>query len=186
VGVHRLAVLAVLIVPAIATAEPDPGDFYATVAGCTCGAGVSGAPGHGGLGFDLAAAARYGDWWFRGALTDMQMWINDSGNILVPRVGIERRTYDNPHASVFFGIDAGLVTGTGTPEDSDTNNTLSGFVVMPRVGVEGGGEHIRIRFEIELGVGYGHAVEPEVAPPQPMTVSGKLTAGALMLGFTVR
>jgi hypothetical protein len=185
-GVQRIAALAVLLAPAVASAEPDPGVWYATVAACGCGAGVRGEPGHGGFGFDVAAAGRYGHWWFRGALTDMQMWMNDPGHILLPRVGVERRTYDNPHASAFFGIDVGMVDGTGSAEDTNDPVTIRGAFVMSRAGIEGGGEHVRIRLSFELGLGYGHAVEPEVAAPQPASASGFLTAGALLLGFTVR
>lgn len=184
---HRLAALAVLLVPAAASAEPpSPGDFYVSVAGCACGAGLRGGPGYGFVGYDLALGVRYDDWWFRGALTKFYFSQGDDGQIVEPRIGIERRTYDNPHASAFFGIDTGFVTGSGLHEDATGPSTIRGGFVMPRAGIEGGGEHLRIRLSLEIVLGYGHAVDVQDEGTPVVDTRGFMDGGNLELGFTVR
>jgi len=187
VGVHRLAVLAVLIVPAVASAEPpSPGVFYATAAGCLCGAGVRGVPSYGLVGWDLALAGRLGDWWLRGALMRTQFIQGTYGYMYEPHVGVERRTYDNPHASAFFGLDAGMLTGSGGYEDSIGDSKIRGGFVMPRAGIEGGFEHVRIRLSLEVVLGYGHAVDVGDTPDQTVDKTGFMRGGNLELGFIVR
>jgi len=181
---RRLAVSAVLLVPAVASAEPDPGILYATAAVGVGGVGVSGARSVGGPGFDLAAAGRYRGWWIRVALTEMVM--NLDGKLSEPRVGVERRTYDNPNASAFVGIDAGILSGAEAVEDTIGPTTLRGGFVMPRGGVEAGGEHVRFRFELDFPLGYGHDVEAQECPDPPRTSTGFLRGVTLLLGFTVR
>lgn len=186
VGVYRLAVLAVLFVPAIARGEPpSPGVVYATAAVCVCGAGVSGNS-YGFLGWDLALGARVGDWWLRGALTRTQFIEGTYGFMYEPHAGVERRTYDNPHASAFFGLDVGMLTGSGPQEDAAGDSTLRGGFVMPRAGIEGGFEHVRIRFSIELVLGYGHAVAVGDPGTPVVDATGFMKGGNLELGFTVR
>jgi hypothetical protein len=184
VGVHRIAVLALLVVPAVATADPYQGVFYVTAAVSVGGIGVRGTQGYGGPGFDLAAAGRYGDWWFRGALTEMAM--NDDGKLTMPRIGIERRTYDNPNASAFGGIDVGYLSGEDAVEDTSGSTTLRGPVVMPRGGVEIGGEHVRVRIELDFPIGYARDVAAQEYPNPPITTSGFLRGITFLLGFTVR
>ena len=176
--------LAVLIVPAIASADPDPGVFYVTAAVGVGGVGVSGATSYGGPGFDLAAAGRYGDWWIRAALTEMAM--NEDGKLTLPRIGIERRTYDNPNASAFAGIDVGYLSGEDAVEDTIGPTTLTGPIAMPRGGVEIGGEDVRFRFEIDIPLGYGTSVEAGDCTTPSRTSRGLLRGFTLLLGFTVR
>jgi hypothetical protein len=189
-GVHRLAVLAVLLVPAVASADPpdadppDPGVFYVTAAVGVGGVGVSGARGYGGPGFDVAASGRFGDWWIRAALTEMAM--DEDGTLTEPRMGVERRTHDNPNVSVFGGFDAGYLSGSDAVEDTLGDTTLRGPFVMPRGGVEVGGEHVRFRFELDFPLGYGRSVEAQACPDPPRTKDGFLRGITLMLGFTVR
>lgn len=184
-GVHRLSVLAVLLVPAIASADPDPGLFYATAAGCVCGAGVSHSS-FGVVGWDLAIGARVGDLWLRGAVMRTQFIEGTYGFMYEPHVGVEHRTYDNPHASAFFGIDVGMLTGSGPHEDAVGNSSLEGGFVMPRAGIEGGFEHLRIRFALEVVLGYGHAIEVGDGTAPNVDVSGFMKGANLELGFTVR
>lgn len=186
VGVYRLAVLAVLLAPAVAGAEPpDPGVLYATAAGCICGASVSGNT-YGVVGWDLAIGARVGDLWLRGALMRTQFIESTNGVMYEPHVGVERRTYDNPHASAFLGLDVGMLTGSGPHEDAIGDSSLRGAFVMPRVGVEGGFEHVRIRFSLELVLGYGHAVDVGDGTTPTVDAKGFMRGGNIELGFTVR
>lgn len=186
VGVHRLAVLAVLLVPVVASAEPpDPGALYGTAALCICGAGVSGNS-YGVVGWDLALGARVGDLWLRGALMKTQFIDSTTGFMYEPHAGVELRTYDNPHASAFAGVDVGMLTGSGPHEDAIGNSSLRGGFVMPRVGVEGGFEHVRIRFAIEIVLGYGHAIDVGDGTTPTVDAKGFMKGGNLELGFTVR
>jgi hypothetical protein len=57
---------------------------------------------------------------------------------------------------------------------------------MPRAGIEGGFEHVRIRLALELVLGYGHAVIVGDDTTPTMQASGFMKGGNLELGFTVR
>jgi hypothetical protein len=179
---HRLAFVAALLAPAVGAADPDPAHVYVTAAGCLCSAGVSGGRSDGVIGYDLAAAARYGDVWFRGALTVSTMTLELPGHMIEPRIGVEIRTHDNPTAAAFYGVDVGLLDGSGLQEDEPDPATISGGFAMARGGVEIGGVHVRLRVALELLAGYGHAVDPA----DMFDKRGFLRGGNLSVGIIVR
>jgi hypothetical protein len=173
--VHRLA-LAVLLVPAVAAADPDPSRVYAA------GALLVGYVGeHGGPGYDLAASVRIGSVWYRGALTEL---VDSEGRVLEPRAGVEIRNHDNPNVSPFVGLDLGYVDGLRTLEDLSFDSTLRGAFAMARGGVEFGGEHVRFRIELDLIGAYAHTVEPE--NDQPVSQTGFEHGLNFGLGLIVR
>jgi hypothetical protein len=155
---------------------------YFAAAGCVCGASVNGVRGGGGVGYDLAAAGRYGDVWFRGAVTVETMSLELAGHLIEPRIGVELRTHDNPKAAAFWGVDAGIVDGSGLVEDEMSERTIRGGFAMARGGFELGGVHVRVRVALELLAGYGHGFDPGV----PATASGMMRGGSLSVGFIVR
>jgi hypothetical protein len=175
--VRRLALAAVLLVPAVAAADPDPSRIY--VAGGLFAGRVGE---HEGYGYDLAAAGRVGDLWLRGALTRL---VDAGGGVLEPRVGIEIRNHDNPNVSPFLGLDVGYVDGSRTIEDSNVDSTLRGAFAMARGGIEFGGEHLRLRFEIDLIGAYARTVEPDQAD-QSLSQTGFQRGANVGLGLVVR
>jgi hypothetical protein len=187
VRVHRLALVVVLLAPALAAADPAPGTVYASVAACLCTAGVRGTPTYGEFGYDLALGVRVHDVWIRAAFARSQFVDGTTGTFVEPRLGIEHRTYDNPHASAFFGLDTGFVTGSGYWEDAYDKSTLTGGFVMSRGRIEGGSEHVRVRVVLEFLLGYGHAVDrPGDTPAGTTDRTGLMRGVNLNLGFTVR
>ena len=74
----------------------------------------------------------------------------------------------------------------GLHEDAYGPSTIRGGFVMPRVGIEGGGEHVRIWFSIEVVLGYGHAVDVQDPGTPPVDARGFTPGVNYELGFTVR
>lgn len=183
VGVRRIALLAGLLCPAVALADPDRSSFYGIAAvgfnGVSAPSGVEAQ--YGGFAWELAVAGRWRDLWFRGAVTDGQMFMNSNGHILEPRIGVEFRTRHNANAAAFVGIDAGRVDGWSDDEDGG-QDTVKGWFAMPRAGIELGGTHVRFHLAFEILVGYGTA--SNVGPAGSGT--GRLGGGNLMLGLSVR
>src|SRR5438067_1699997 len=132
------------------------------VNGVTPPSGVQGT--YGGFGWGAAGAVRWQDLWFRGAVTDGQMFMNTNGRILEPRVGVELRTLQNANAAGFVGIDLGRLDGWADDDESAGQFTVHGWFAMPRAGLEFGGSHVRFHLAYELIVGYGSASDP--APAQ--------------------
>jgi hypothetical protein len=153
--VRRLALVAALLVPALAAADPDPSRIY--VAGGLFAGRVGE---HEGYGYDLAAAGRVGALWLRGALTRL---VDADGGVIEPRIGVEIRNHDNPNVSPFLGLDVGYVDGSRTVEDTTFDFTIRGGFAMARGGIEFGGEHVRLRFEVDLVGAYARTVEPDDA-----------------------
>lgn len=182
-GVRSIALVAVLLCPAAALAEPDQSSFYGMAA---VGFNAVGAPSgvkaeYGGLAWELAMAGRWRDLWFRGAVTDGQMFMNTNGHIVEPRIGIEMRTRHNANAAAFAGIDAGRVDGWADDEDGG-QDTVKGWFAMPRAGLELGGAHVRFHLALEVLVGYGTSTNVGAAG----SGTGRLGGGSFMLGLSFR
>jgi hypothetical protein len=181
--VHRLALVVVLLCPAAALAKPDQSSFYGMAA---VGFNRVNAPSdigaqYGGFAWELAVAGRWRDLWFRGAVSEGQMFMNTDGHILEPRIGVELRTRSDANAAAFVGIDAGRVDGWAD-DDYGGRDTVKGWFAMPRIGIELGGTHVRFHLAFELLVGYGTSTS--VGPAESGT--GRLGGGDLMLGLSVR
>jgi hypothetical protein len=176
--VRRLVVVALLLVPAVASAE-DPSRVY--------GAGslvLAGFAGKGGPGFDLTAGVRYRALWIHGAFTAISMDPSEAGGHLYePHLGIEWRTYDNPTAAVFWGFDAGLADGSAPIEDETDPLVVRGAFAMARAGLEIGGVHARLRLAIEVLGGYARVSDPTESP---MTQRGFQPGMNIDVGVTVR
>ena len=88
--------------------------------------------------------------------------------------------------SAFGRFDAGYLSGSDPVEDTRGDTTLRGPFVMPRGGVEVGGEHVRFRLELDVPLGYGRYVEAQECPDPPVTKDGVFRGFTMMFGLTVR
>jgi len=70
------------------------------------------------------------------------------------RVGVEARACRRDGlACAMVGLDAGAQQGVWRSSDADRTETVTSVVVVPRIGVDAGGEHIRVRAGLELAEG---------------------------------
>lgn len=177
---HRLA-LAVLLVPALAAADPSPGRVFGEAALLTGDMARMG-----GLGYDVAAAGRIGDLWLRGALTMLVVGVDEDGRVIEPHLGIEWRTLQRSNGAVFLGLEAGFVDGKAYIEDASFDRTVRGPFVMTRGGIEIGAEHLRVRLAVELIAGYVHTVMPDETLENPIDETGLRPGANITVGLIVR
>src|SRR3569623_1220548 len=146
----RLVLLAILLVPFVASAEPESARFYARGGGGFGSFAPSDQGDWGLVVYDGALAARFGEIWVRGALTHASM--NDEsivGSLLEWHAGDEWRPQRRPDARWVLGLDVGWANGNSDIEDGGMQ-WLSAPFAKPRVGYENGGEQDSIPLPHEL------------------------------------
>lgn len=185
VCVHRLVAIAILVVPFVASAEPEPARLYARV-GAGFGAFAPDEQGDRGLVvYDGALAVRFGEIWVRGALTHASMNDGYAGSLLEWHAGVEWKPQRRPDARWFIGLDAGWANGDGGFEDGGVMS-LSAPFVMPRAGYEIGGDHVRVQLALELMFGYGHFKSFEQGVPNNLDTNLWMKGMNLTVALTVR
>ncbi len=181
----RLALLAILLVPFVASAEREPAQFYVRV-GAGFGSFAPDEQGDRGLVvYDGALAVRFGEIWVRGALTHASMNDEGGGSLLEWHGGVEWKPQRRPDARWFIGLDAGWANGDGTFEDGGVMS-LSAPFAMPRAGYEIGGEHVRVQLALELMFGYGHFTSFEQGYPNNLDTNLAMKGANLTVALTVR
>ena len=170
-----------MFVPLVAAADPDSASLYGH-AGIGLGSFAPSGRATGIFAYDVAAAVRLGDVWIRGALTVAELGFGSSDKQYEPHAGVEWRSHDRPTAAAFAGLEVGWARGDGYVEDGQ--RFLSAPFVMPRGGIEIGGEHVRVQLTLELMLGYGRLRDTSYTPviDEQATMKG----ANLALGIIVR
>ena len=183
----RLALFAILFVPFVASADPEPAQFYVPVGAGLGEFGPTNNQGSRGLVvYDGALALRAGEIWVRAAVTHASMNAEiDEGQLLEWHAGIEWKPEQRLHSGWFIGADAGWADGTGGIEDGGMQSVSAPFV-MPRAGYEIGGEHVRLQFALELMFGYGHYTRIEQGDPNNVDGNTRLGGANLTVALTER